>query len=119
MANTLVNAMNLDTGNLIELTIATIGGLGVIGLTVLKFAIRGMEQQHEITRKMIDERFQWAEAQRQESREHWDNHFDQLKVDDDRMSQRIGQIEVRVTAIELHLSSQANRLDQANRPDKK
>ena len=96
--------MTLDDGNLVELVIAVIGGLAAVGLTVLKFALSGLERQHAATRKLIEERFQWAETQRQEARGHWEQLFQELKADDDELSRRVGQIETRVTAIEIHLT---------------
>ena len=95
--------MTLDDGKLVELVIAGIGGLAAVGLTVLKFALSGLERQHTATRKLIEERFQWAETQRQEARSHWEQLFQELKDDDDDLSKRVGQIETRVTAIEVHL----------------
>ena len=95
--------MNLDDGHLVELVIAGVGGLAAIGLTVLKLAMSGLERQHTATRHLIEERFQWAETQRQEGRQYWQQRFDELKQDDDDLSSRIGQIERRVTAIEVHL----------------
>ena len=104
VANALALPMNLDSGNLIELAIATVGGLAAVGLTVLKFALHGLERQHAATRHLIEERFQWAETQRQEARGHWEQLFQELKADDDELSKRVGQIETRVTAIEVHLT---------------
>ena len=103
--------MTLDSGNLIELAIATVGGLAAVGLTVLKFALSGQERQHHATRRLIEDRFQWAETQRQEARQYWEQHFAELKDDDDNLARRISQIETRVTAIEVHL----NRQDQGSR----
>ena len=99
--------MNLDDGHFIELAIATVGGLAAVGMVVLKFAMRGLEQQHDATRQLIEERFQWAEAQRQEARAHWEDHFTDLPKNDDRLSQRITQIEARVTHIERILDRQS------------
>lgn len=96
--------MTLDNSNLIELVIAGVGGLAAIGLTVLKLAMSGLDRQHAATRKLIEERFQWAETQRQEARQLWEQHFAELKDDDDDLSKRVGQIETRVTAIEVHLT---------------
>ena len=98
--------MNLDSGNLIELAIATVGGLAAVGLTVLKFALHGLEHQHAATRHLIEERFQWAEAQRQEGRQYWEQRFDELKTDDDDLAKRMSQIELRVTTIEAHVAHQ-------------
>ena len=95
--------MTLDDGKLVELVIAGIGGLAAVGLTVLKFALSGLERQHTATRKLIEERFQWAETQRQEARGHWEQLFHDLKEDDDELSKRVGQIETRVTTIEIHM----------------
>ena len=97
--------MTLDDGNLVELVIAGVGGLAAIGLTVLKFALSGLERQHTATRKLIEERFQWAETQRQEARGHWEKLFQELKDDDDDLAERVNHIETRVIAIEINLSS--------------
>lgn len=97
--------MTLDDGHFIELAIATVGGLAAVGLVVLKFALRGLETQQAATRELIEERFAWAERQRQEAREHWETHFAELRKDDDRLSARIIQIEHRVSQIERHLHS--------------
>ena len=97
--------MTLDDGKLVELIIAGVGGLATVGLTVLKFALSGLERQHTATRKLIEERFQWAETQRQEARSHWEQLFQELKEDDDDLAERVDHIETRVTAIEIHLSS--------------
>lgn len=96
--------MNLDSGNLIELAIATVGGLAAVGLTVLKFALHGLERQHAATRHLIEERFQWAEAQRQDAKQHWDGLFTELKKDDDDLAHRVGQVELRVMAIEISIA---------------
>lgn len=92
--------MNLEDNALVEIAIATVGGLAAVGMVVLRFALRGFEQQQDVTRQLIEERFQWAETQRQDAREHWEAHFNQMKRDDDRLSKRITQIEARVTHIE-------------------
>lgn len=96
--------MTLDSGHLVELVIAGVGGLAAVGLTVLKLAMHGLERQHAATRTLIEERFQWAETQRQEARQLWERHFDELREDDSELSKRVGQIETRVTAIEVHLT---------------
>lgn len=101
--------MNLDSGNLIEIVIAGVGGLAAAGLTVLKFAMGGLQRQHAATRQLILERFVWAEAQRQEARELWERHFAELKQDDDDLFKRVSQIEMRVTAIEVHLAHQRQK----------
>ena len=98
--------MTLDSGHLVKLVIAGVGGLAAVGLTVLKFALNGLERQHAATRKLIEERFQWAETQRQEARQLWERHFAELREDDEDLSKRVGQIEHRVTAIEVHLTHQ-------------
>lgn len=98
--------MTLDSGHLVELVIAGVGGLAAVGLTVLKMAMNGLERQHASTRTLIEERFQWAETQRQEARQLWERHFAELREDDEDLSKRVGQIEARVTAIEVHLIHQ-------------
>ena len=95
--------VDVDSFNLIELVIATVTGLAAVGMVVLKFAMRGLEQQHNATRQLIEDRFQWAEDQRQEARQHWETHFSDLRHNDDKLSGRITQIETRVAAIEIHL----------------
>ena len=97
--------MLLDSGNLIELAIAGIGGLAAIGLTVLRFAMNGLESQHTLTRQLIEEKFSWAESQRQEARETWERHFMELKQDDATLEQRLQQIETRVTTIEVKVNT--------------
>ena len=97
--------MLLDSGNLIELAIAGMGGLAAIGLTVLRFAMNGLERQHTLTRQLIEEKFSWAESQRQEAREMWEHHFSELKQDDAAMEQRLHQIETRVTTIEVKINT--------------
>lgn len=104
--------MTMDDGHFIELALATVGGLAAVGMVVLKFAMRGLEQQHNATRELIEERFQWAETQRQDARQHWEEHFTDLRNHDDRLSQRITQIETRVSQIEIHLRK-IDRLDEA------
>ena len=100
----MANPMTLDDGHFIELAIATVGGLAAVGMVVLKFAMRGLEQQHTATRQLIEERFQWAEQQRQDARQHWEEHFTDLRKNDERLSQRITQMETRVAAIEIHMN---------------
>lgn len=97
--------LEMEGSSLIELAIATVGGLAAVGMIILKFALRGFEAQQAATRELIEERFQWAEQQRQEARSHWEEHFAALRKDDDRLSARISQIEHRVSQIERHLHS--------------
>jgi uncharacterized membrane-anchored protein YhcB (DUF1043 family) len=92
----------LDT--LAELAIATVGGLAAVGFTVLKLAMRSMEKQHEVTQHLIEQKFQWAEACREEAKTHWEKHFDELKKADQDVSRRISHLETRVITIELHLA---------------
>ena len=95
--------MNIEDNAMVELAVSIAGGLAAAGWIIIRLATRGLEQQHDATRKLIEERFQWAEAQRQDARAHWEDHFDELRRDDDQLSERIGKIETRVAAIEIHL----------------
>jgi hypothetical protein len=70
--------MILELDTMAEIAIATMDSLALIGFTVLKLAMRGMEKQHDATQKLIEERFQWAETRREEET-HWEKHFDELK----------------------------------------
>lgn len=89
---------------LIELAMTTVGGLATVGFTVLKLAMNGMEKQHEATKQLIEEKFQWAESNRQDAKQHWEKHFEELKKSDEDVSRRIGHLETRVITLELHLS---------------
>jgi uncharacterized membrane-anchored protein YhcB (DUF1043 family) len=108
--------MNLDSGSLVEIIIATVAGLAAVGLTVLRFAMGGLERQHNATRQLIEEKFTWAELQRKEARAHWEDLFAELKKDDDDLARRVGQIESRVIAIELSLTHrQVSQQDKTQR----
>ena len=104
--------MNIGPDTIAEIAIAVICGLAVVGFTILQIALRGIEKQSENTNKLINEKFQWAETQRQESRQHWDNQFSELKQSDASMSQRIHSLESRVTNVELHVFKQQITLDK-------
>lgn len=93
--------MHIGADLLFEMAVATIGGLAAVGLTVLKLAMHGMEKQHEATQKMILERFQWAEEQRQASSHHWNQHFDEVKQGERDIDQRVRCVENRINTLEV------------------
>lgn len=97
--------MNLESPIIVEITLSVISGLAIVGFTVLRLAMRSMEIQNEVTQQLIEHKFQWAESRREESRQYWEKHFDELKKANQDVSQRIHTLETRVMTIELHLAS--------------
>lgn len=95
--------MHIGADLLFEMAVATISGLAAVGLTVLKLAMNGIEKQNEATQKMILERFQWAEEQRQASAHHWNQHFDEVKQGERDIAQRVRCVENRINTLEVQI----------------
>lgn len=92
--------MIVESATLIELVTAGIGGAAAIGITILKMALRGIEQQTHATRELIEEKFKWAEAQRQEAGGRWEKHFERVETNQQHLEQRLDDVENRISHLE-------------------
>jgi hypothetical protein len=87
----------------IKLAVTIIGGLVAGGWAILRMTTNALEKQQEANRKLITEKFIWAESLRQESRASWETHFRKVEDRLDRAFNLMDSMDRRVTTIEICL----------------
>jgi len=87
----------------IKLAVTIIAGLITGGWAILRLLTGALEKQQEANRKLITDKFIWAESLRQESRVSWETHFRKVEDRLDRAFNLMDSMDRRVTTIEICL----------------
>ncbi len=95
-----VEVFSIET---IQLALTIVTGVVAGGWAILRMTANALEKQQETSRKLIVEKFQWAERLRAESSARWENHFRRLEERQDRVFSMVDSLDRRVTTIEICL----------------
>jgi hypothetical protein len=87
----------------IKLTLSVVTAIVAGGWAILRMTTSALERQQEANRKLITEKFIWAESLRQESRDRWETHFRKVEDRLDRAFNLMDSMDRRVTTIEICL----------------
>ncbi|MCB1776536.1 MAG: hypothetical protein KDI50_03780 [Candidatus Competibacteraceae bacterium] len=84
--------------DILEVFIPAITALVAGGWAVLRLISTHLERRHDDLAKMIEERFDFSELQRQMATKHWEQLFASIRQTAEKHSQRIASIENRINA---------------------
>ena len=98
-----MNPIEVISAETIQLALTVISGVVMGGWAILKMTSNALEKQQDANRKLITEKFIWAESLRQESRDRWEQHFRKVEDRLDRAFNLMDSMDRRVTTIEICL----------------